>query len=112
MYLDEKRNIIIPPIKAVSVGDTALFHCLSIYNVTWNYQGGPLPHNAFTGLSVTGDKYLHYLRIDDIVPQNAGVYSCLEYQDNLLIEDDAILILKGLEIKHCFHSLFNLVSNF
>ena len=72
-------------------------HCVSPVEVTWTFQGGPLPSNVVTGTTISKNGYLNYLKIDDVRLDNAGIYTCTgEVNEDIIFKDDGVILVKGI----------------
>ena len=70
-------------------GESVYFFCTYESNVTWYFQGGPLPYN--TVLMGRFEEFAHTLMIENIRLDNIGNYSCRGQDNEFLSESTARL---------------------
>ena len=85
-----------PRYKQVYPGATVTFHCKVMKNVTWTFNGGPLPENIETGKF--GEKK-YYIRFENVQVENAGTYTCSGIYGSDIIKAVGELDVMGMPCK-------------
>ena len=109
-----KQHLHITPEEAhVYIGQTFKFSCLSSHNVTWYFNRGPLPQNAYP-VSVRNSTN-KILELVNVRYDNAGFYTCrggdFKFDNYSYYEGDASLVVMGKCKCNIAQYLYNLKNS-
>ena len=93
-----KHHLHITPQEAHAyIGQTVKFSCSSSQNVTWYFNSGPLPQNAYP--ASVGNSTNKILKLVNVIYDNAGFYTCrggyFLFDNYSYYEGDASLLVLG-----------------
>ena len=96
MSIGKEHNRVSPPHINAKVGDSVEFTCSSNQDVSWSFNGGPLPTNVKHVRLAAGYERYYALTIADVQLQNAGKYRCTGVDDDKSnSESEGILTVTG-----------------
>ncbi len=89
IFLVERLDKVYPKDLKVHQGQTAFVLCYSDRDVAWVFQQKRLPSNVETG-TIRKSKNIKWMIIRQVEPYNAGTYSCLGSESDLLFFHDSV----------------------
>ena len=79
-----------PSYHVAVIGETVRITCDSFKNVSWRFSGGAMPHNVHAKSSPSQNPWIS---IEHVEQQNGGTYTCIEEDDNVVYEAEAVVVV-------------------